>query len=108
MSFCFFHPFVNLYIRRLRKSLRQDSERRTVVLYEKIRIGGKNMRLVQDMYEGSKTVVMFAVETAESFKVKIALYQRSALSPFLFPVIVDSQTDEVRENGATAVDQNDI
>ena len=54
------------------------------------------MQLVQDMYEGSETVVRCAVETTESFKVKVGLHQGSALSPFLFAVIMDRLTDEVR------------
>ena len=56
----------------------------------------KHEQLVQDMYEGSKTVVRCAVGTTESFKVKVRLHQRSALSPFLFAVIMDRLTDEVR------------
>ena len=56
----------------------------------------KYVRLVQDMYEGSETVVRCAVGTTESFKVKVGLHQRSALSPFLFAVIKDRLTDEVR------------
>ena len=48
------------------------------------------------MYEGSETVVRCAVKTAESFKVKVGLHQGSALSPFLFAVIMDRLTDEVR------------
>ena len=48
------------------------------------------------MYEESKTVVRCAVRTAESFKVKLGLHQGSALSPFLFEVIMDRLTDEVR------------
>ena len=55
----------------------------------------KYVRLVQDMYEGSETVVRCAVGTAESFKVKVGLHQGSALSPFLFAVIMDRLTDEV-------------
>ena len=54
------------------------------------------MRHVQDMYEQSKTVVRCTVENAESFKVEVGLHQRSALSPFLFEVIMDRLTDEVR------------
>ena len=54
------------------------------------------VRLVQDMYEGSETVVRCAVETTESFKVKVGLNQGSALSPFLFAMIMDRLTDEVR------------
>ena len=56
----------------------------------------KYVRFVQDMYEGSETVVRCAVGTTESFKVKVGLHQGSALSPFLFAVIMDRITDEVR------------
>ena len=56
----------------------------------------KYVQLVQDMYEGSETVVRCAVGTTESFKVKVGLHQRLALSPFLFEVIMDRLTDEVR------------
>ena len=53
------------------------------------------VQLVQDVYEGSKTVVMCAVGTAESFKVGVGLYRGSALSPFLFAVMMDRLADEV-------------
>ena len=56
----------------------------------------KYVQLVQDMYEESETVVRCAVGTTESFKVKVGLHQGSALSPFLFAVIMDRLTDEVR------------
>ena len=48
----------------------------------------KYVRLVQDMYDGSETVVRCAIGTTESFKVKVGLYQGSALSPFLCAVIM--------------------
>ena len=48
------------------------------------------------MYEGSETVVRCAVGTTESFKVKVGLHQVSESSPFLFAVIMDRLTDEVR------------
>ena len=54
----------------------------------------KYVRLVQDMYEGSETVVRCAVGTTESFKVKVGLHQGSAFSPFLFAVIMDRLTNE--------------
>ena len=41
-------------------------------------------------------MVRCAVGTTESFKVKVGLHQASALSPFLFAVIMDRLTDEVR------------
>ena len=56
----------------------------------------KYVRLVQDMYEESETVVRCAVGTTESFKVKVGPHQGLALSPFLFAVIMDRLTDEVR------------
>ena len=56
----------------------------------------KYVQLVQDMYEESETVVRCAVATTESFKVKVGLHQGSALSPFLFAVIMDRLMDEVR------------
>ena len=59
-------------------------------------MGKKYVQLVQDMYEGNKTVVRCAVGTTESFKVKVGLHQGSALSSFLFAVIMDRLTDEVR------------
>ena len=59
-------------------------------------MGEKYVRLVQDMYEGSENVVRCAVGTTESFKVKVGLHQGSALSLFLFAVIMDRLTDEVR------------
>ena len=63
----------------------------------KSRIVEKYVRLVQDMYEGSETVVRCAVRTTESFKVKVGLHQGSAVSPFLFAVIMNRLTDEVRK-----------
>ena len=54
------------------------------------------MRLVQDMYKESETVVRCEIGTIESFKVKVGLHQGSALSLFLFAVIMDKLTDEVR------------
>ena len=59
-------------------------------------IAEKYVRLVQNMYEGSETVLRCSVETTESFKVKVGLHQRSALSPFLFALTMDRLTDEVR------------
>ena len=56
----------------------------------------KYVQLLLDMYEGSEAIVRCAVGTTESFKVKVGLHQGSALSPFLFAVIMDRLTDKVK------------
>ena len=56
----------------------------------------KYVQLVQDMYKESETVVRCAIGTTESFKVKVGLHQGSALSLFLFAVIMDRLINEVR------------
>ncbi|KAK3548285.1 hypothetical protein QTP70_007356 [Hemibagrus guttatus] len=47
-------------------------------------VAEKYVRVVQDMYERSRTVVRCAVGQKEEFKVEVGLHQGSALSPFLF------------------------
>ena len=75
----------------------------------KSKIVEKYVQLVQDMYEGSETVVRCAVGTTESFKVKVELHQRSALSLFQFAVIMDRLTDKVRrESSWTMLFADDI
>ena len=48
------------------------------------------------MYKRSKAALRCSLEITESFKVKFGLHQGSALSPFLFAVIMDRLTNEVR------------
>ena len=57
----------------------------------------KYVRVVQDMYVDCKTVVRCAVGVTEEFKVEVGLHQGSALSPFLFAMVMDRLTDEVRQ-----------
>uniref|UniRef100_A0A3B3HUS4 ribonuclease H n=1 Tax=Oryzias latipes TaxID=8090 RepID=A0A3B3HUS4_ORYLA len=60
-------------------------------------VAEKYVRVVQDMYERSMTVVRCAVGQTEEFKVEVGLHQGSALSPFLFAMLMDRLTDEVRQ-----------
>ena len=57
----------------------------------------KYVRLLQDMYENSTTVVRCAFGRTEDLKVAVGLHQASALSPFLSALVMDRLTDEVRQ-----------
>ncbi|KAK3523528.1 hypothetical protein QTP70_001896 [Hemibagrus guttatus] len=59
-------------------------------------VAEKYVRVVQDMYERSRTVVRCVGQT-EEFKVEVGLHQGSALSPFLFAIVMDQLSEEVRQ-----------
>ncbi|KAK3557185.1 hypothetical protein QTP70_024685, partial [Hemibagrus guttatus] len=56
-------------------------------------VAEKYVRVVQDMYERSRTVVRCAVGQTEEFKVEVGLHQGSALSPFLFAIVMDQLSE---------------
>ncbi|KAK3534945.1 hypothetical protein QTP70_002032 [Hemibagrus guttatus] len=60
-------------------------------------VAEKYVRVVQDMYERSRTVVRCVVGQTEEFKVEVGLHQGSALSPFLFAMVMDQLSEEVRQ-----------
>ncbi|KAK3532192.1 hypothetical protein QTP86_009297 [Hemibagrus guttatus] len=62
----------------------------------KSEVAEKYVRVVQDMYERSMTVVRCAVCQTEKFKVEVGLHQGSALSPFLFAIVMNQLSEEVR------------
>ena len=53
-------------------------------------------RLMQDVYQGATTCVESKRGTSEHFEVGIGLHQGSALSPFLFIMLVDTISQDVR------------
>ncbi|XP_063615413.1 uncharacterized protein LOC134788453 [Penaeus indicus] len=59
-------------------------------------VGEKHIRLIQDMYEGCQIQVRCAAGETEVFEVAGGLHQGSALSPFLFAIIIDCLTQEVQ------------
>ncbi|KAK3540238.1 hypothetical protein QTP70_028441 [Hemibagrus guttatus] len=63
-------------------------------------VAEKYVRVVQDMYERSRTVVRCAVGQTEDFKVEVGLHQGSALSPFLFAIVMDQLSEEVRQESS--------
>ncbi|KAK3535533.1 hypothetical protein QTP70_016803, partial [Hemibagrus guttatus] len=60
-------------------------------------VAEKYNRVVQDMYERSRTVERCAVGQTEEFNVEVGLHQGSALSPFLFAMVMDQLSEEVRQ-----------
>ncbi|MCJ8744401.1 hypothetical protein PDJAM_G00118290 [Pangasius djambal] len=72
-------------------------------------VAEKYVRVVQDMYERSRTVVGCTVGQTEKFKVERGLHQGSALSPFLFAMVIDQLSEEVRqESPSTMMFADDI
>ena len=58
----------------------------------------KYIRLIQDMYQGCKTVLRSASGESNSFGVEVGLHQGSALSPYLFLLLMDVLTQDVRKD----------
>ena len=56
------------------------------------------IRIIQDMYDGATTTVRSAAGLTEEFKVGVGLHQGSALSPFLFAMIIDRLTEDIRKD----------
>ena len=56
------------------------------------------IRIIKDMYDGATTTVRNAAGLTEEFKVGVALHQGPALSPFLFAIIMDKLTEDIRKN----------
>ena len=57
----------------------------------------KNIRLVKDMYHQCETVVWCAAGTSEPFAAEVGLHQGYAFSPFLFAIMMDSLTENIRK-----------
>ena len=60
-------------------------------------IAEEYVRVIQDMYHDCETAVVTTVGETESIKIEVGLHQGSALSPFLFILILDIVTEEIRE-----------
>ena len=56
------------------------------------------IRIIKDMYDGATTTVRSAAGLTEEFKVGVGLHQSSALSPFLFSIVINKLTEDIRKN----------
>ena len=56
------------------------------------------INIIKDMYDGATTTVRSAAGLTEEFKVSVELHQGSALSLFLFAIIIDRLTEDIRRD----------
>ncbi|GJZ70069.1 retrovirus-related pol polyprotein LINE-1 [Tanacetum coccineum] len=56
------------------------------------------LRVLRDMYEGAKTRVRTSVGDTEFFHVEVGLHQGSAISPYLFALILDEISWRIQED----------
>ncbi|KAK3521568.1 hypothetical protein QTP70_013092 [Hemibagrus guttatus] len=104
-SFCCQYTVMNVVDKILLVSENSDLEKaydrvpREELWYcmRKSGVAEKYVRVVQDMYERSRTVVRCAVGQTEEFNGEVGLHQGSALSPFLFAIVMDQLSEEFRQ-----------
>ncbi|XP_071726741.1 secreted RxLR effector protein 78-like [Rutidosis leptorrhynchoides] len=60
-------------------------------------IPSRYISVIRDMYEGEKSCVRTPVGNAKVFPIEVGLHQGSALSPFLFALILDELSRGIQE-----------
>ncbi|GJR21612.1 ataxia telangiectasia mutated family protein [Tanacetum coccineum] len=58
----------------------------------------KYIKVIQDMYEGARTCVRMPTGDSEYFPLDVGLHQGSAISPYLFALIVDELSRGIQES----------
>ncbi|GJY42718.1 zinc finger, CCHC-type containing protein [Tanacetum coccineum] len=56
------------------------------------------IRVIKDMYDGAKTLVRTLIEHIELFPVEVGIHQGSAISPYLFALILDELLRGIQED----------
>ena len=59
--------------------------------------------IFKDMYDGATATVKSAAGLIEKFKVSVGLHQGSALSPFLFAIIMDKLTEDISKDAPSGM-----
>ncbi|KAK3557743.1 hypothetical protein QTP86_000303 [Hemibagrus guttatus] len=93
----FLTSLFNRVLENLEKAYGRVSREELWYCMRKSGVAEKYVRVVQDMYERSRIVVRCAVGQTEEFKVEVGLHQGLALSPFLFAIVMDQLSEEVRQ-----------
>ena len=87
---CAFIDFEKAYVRAPREEL-----------WECLRLAETSecyIRVIKDMYDGATTPVRSAAGLTEEFKAGVGLHQGSILSRFLFAIIMDKLTEDIRKD----------
>ncbi|GKE20105.1 retrovirus-related pol polyprotein LINE-1 [Tanacetum coccineum] len=58
----------------------------------------RHIKVIRDMYDGAKTRVQTSVRNTEFFPVDTGLHQGSAISPYLFALILDELSRGIQED----------
>ena len=64
---------------------------------KKKRVPGKYVQLVRAMYDRASTYVRSTAGETDQFNVAVGLHQGSALSPYLFLLVMDALTSDIQE-----------
>ncbi|GKB93257.1 retrovirus-related pol polyprotein LINE-1 [Tanacetum coccineum] len=59
---------------------------------------GRYLRVLRDMYEGAKTRVRTSMGDTKFFPIEVGLHQGSAISPYLFALILDEISRGIQED----------
>ena len=61
------------------------------------RVSPAHIRVIKDMYKGGRTSVRIPGEVSNDFEVSLGVHQGSALSPFLFALVLDELTRGIQD-----------